>query len=438
MDKDSFETWSEFIEKIEKEVNANCTINLLDSEGHYKKVKLMGYFIPEKQFIFARVIVYPLIKDEKERKETTLPFDRMIKNISHGVILSSINGKVITANNKALELIRREHWQVVNRSHDCLFEDFNNNSTSVLQYYGKLANNELATIVCTRPSANGETSYFHFESKIDNNLSVIITTITDETEKIRLLEKIEHQQTLNLIGQLAASIAHEIRNPMTSLQGFLQLIKSQVDEENQHYFTIMESELQRIDLLVSDLLNLSKPKTIEYEHICFLELVKEVIDLMQSQAIISNTIIEFTCDETMEYSIIGNKTRLKQMAINMIKNGIEAMPYGGSITVQLLATAEQTIEFIICDEGQGMDQQTLENLFNPFYTTKTTGTGLGLVMVKKVVEEHNGKIEVQSKVGKGSQFKLILNQFNEHSMNYYRHLESGGTLEMKSQNISII
>lgn len=438
LDPVSYGLWDKFIKKIKEDKNANCRVNVLSNDGSYKSVKLIGYYIPQKQSIFARVILNPDKKVIKKKVEVMLPFNQMIKCLAQGVILTSMNGKLITANDKALELLGKEEWQIVNRSHDCLFEDFNNDTKSILHYYRQVSNNELATLIGVKQDENRNTSYFNFESKIDSSLNVLITTITDETEKIALLEKIEHQQSLNDIGQLAASIAHEIRNPMTSLQGFLQLIKGQTDEEGQRYFMIMESELQRIDILVSDLLNLSKPTITEFEYISFLDVVKEVIDLMQSQAVISDTIIEFQYDELSDYSIIGNKTRLKQMAINIVKNAIEATDSGGSINLQLLATAEHTIEFIVRDGGKGMDQHVLENLFNPFYTTKTAGTGLGLVLVKKVIEEHNGTIDIQSEVGKGSVFKIVLEQFNDHSANYFRHLELYGEWSVKSKNMPIL
>ena len=167
--------------------------------------------------------------------------------------------------------------------------------------------------------------------------------------------KYEHQQALNLVGELVASIAHEIRNPMTSIQGFLQLLKSNVQEENQHYFTIMESEFQRMELLIMDLLYLSSPKEIEFEQVCFLEMVNEVIDSMMSQAILSNSIIEFQYDPMLSYIVNGNKARLKQMAINIIKNAIEAMDNGGTIKVHLDVTMNNRVEFKVTDEGHGMN-----------------------------------------------------------------------------------
>ena len=144
---------------------------------------------------------------------------------------------------------------------------------------------------------------------MDTNLNVIITTIVNEEDREALNGTLKHQQVLNLVGELVASIAHEIRNPMTSIQGFLQLLKSNVQEENQHYFTIMESEFQRMELLIMDLLYLSSPKEIEFEQVCFLEMVNEVIDSMMSQAILSNSIIEFQYDPMASYIVNGNKAR---------------------------------------------------------------------------------------------------------------------------------
>jgi len=438
MNEPSQEIWKNFITKIKKEINANFTLMIQNDEGNYVEVKLLGYYLQEREVIFSRVFLLPIAKTKISNAENFLPLHHMIKNIAHGVILTAMDGKIITANDKALKLIDREQWQLENRSHDCLFEDFSHDANSVIPYYRDLARNELATITGAKKSSNGKISYFNFESKIDTMLNILITTITDETEKVALLEKIEHQHSLNVIGQHIATLAHEIRNPMTTLQGFLQLMKNQGNEESQRFFMIMESELQRMDLLVSDLLNLSKPKTVEYEQLCFLEVIKEVIDLMQAQAIISNTIIEFEYDYLADYSIIGSRLRLKQMAINLVKNAIEAMENGGNIRIQLVVTPNNKLEFIVRDEGKGMDEQIIEKLFTPYYTTKLMGTGLGLLLVKKVIDEHNGEITINSKVGNGSEFIIEFNQSNEYYKNYFRNLEIYGAWASESQNNPIV
>ena len=415
LDEKSNEVWDKFLEQLKLDYDGTCTLMILWGDKKYRQVQLQAYYMPGKELIFA-YLTLPIEQEFFYPNTEIPPLYELINGISQGIILTSANGKLLSANDRALKAIGKQLSQVASRSHDCLFENFHNEPESVLQYYSHLAKGEVATIISEKKHDSGAVSYVHFQSKMDTNLNIIITTIVNEEDREALNGKIEHQQALNLVGELVATIAHEIRNPMTSIQGFLQLLKSNVQEENQHYFTIMESEFQRMELLIMDLLYLSSPKEIEFEQVCFLEMVNEVIDSMMSQAILSDSIIEFQYDPMSSYIVNGNKARLKQMAINIIKNAIEAMENGGTIKVHLDVTLNNRVEFKVTDEGHGMDAQTVNNLFNPFYTTKASGTGLGLVLVQKVVTEHKGQVVVQSKIGEGTTFTLTFQQLTENGV----------------------
>lgn len=409
LDEASNKVWDEFLERLKLNYEGACTLMILWGDKKYRQVQLQAYYMPGKELIFA-YLTLPIEQEFFNPNIEIPPLYELINGISQGIILTSANGKILSANDRALKTIGKQLSQVANHSHDYLFENLHNEPESVLQYYRHLAKGEVATIISEKKHESGAVSYVQIQSKMDTNLNVIITTIVNEEDREALNGTLKHQQVLNLVGELVASIAHEIRNPMTSIQGFLQLLKSNVQEENQHYFTIMESEFQRMELLIMDLLYLSSPKEIEFEQVCFLEMVNEVIDSMISQAILSNSIIEFQYDPKLSYIVNGNKARLKQMAINIIKNAIEAMEKGGTIKVHLDVSMDNRVQFKVTDEGHGMNEQTVNNLFNPFYTTKASGTGLGLVLVQKVVTEHKGQVIVQSKIGEGTTFTLTFQQ----------------------------
>lgn len=425
LDTPSEEIWCDFIDILKINNFANCILNILDLNGEFQPIQLFAYYISEKQLIFARL--FPMKKRIEKKQMDYYPkeLERMTNKMNQAVIVTSKQGKILSVNTKVAELLGKRTDYLVDKSHDVIFEDFENESNAIMQYYKRLNASELATIDAIKTTDNGEMSYLRFESVTDTKSNLLITTIFDETEKMSLLEKIEYQNSINFIGQHIATLVHEIRNPMTSLYGFIQLLKGEAVGETQRMFTIMESELKQMDFLVSNLLNFSKPQKLIFEYFCFKEMVKEVIDLLQAQAMMSNTLLTFQCNEQQSFSIRGNKVRLKQMALNLIKNAIEAVDIDGRIIVKL-TLVDNNIEFSISDEGVGMEQQVLDNLFTPFYTTKSTGTGLGLLLVKKVVEEHNGDIVVVTNEGKGTQFKITLSRFDSYPQKYYQNLELRG------------
>ena len=195
-----------------------------------------------------------------------------------------------------------------------------------------------------------------------------------------------------------------------------------INEEEHPYFQIIETELQRIDDLLLDLLNISKPKTDELCMVDLKQLVEKTIELMQPKAIISNAMIVFDYEETFSYSIYGSYNRLKQMLINLLKNAIESIETSNFIFVSL-HYKNDSIQLSIKDRGKGMDTTTLETIFNPFYTTKETGTGLGLILVQSVVAEHNGTIQIESEQGVGTtfliDFKVMPNDIQKRSQIQY-------------------
>lgn len=222
----------------------------------------------------------------------------------------------------------------------------------------------------------------------------------EQTE--RLLQKSEK---LAMLGQLAAGIAHEIRNPLTSINGFIHLMKTnKLDEE---YFDIVFSELERIDLIVGEFLVLAKPSVAVFVEQDVKELIKDIVTLINTQSILNNVqiFVEFDSDLPM---ISCEKNQLKQVFLNLIKNSIEAMPNGGNIDVKVKEKDDGRISIIIIDQGIGIPKERISTLGEPFYTTKEKGTGLGLMTCYKIIESHNGQLIIQSKLNEGTTIEIIL------------------------------
>ncbi|RHW39829.1 PAS domain-containing protein [Lysinibacillus yapensis] len=407
LDELSQTRWNNFLLSIKRNLGGFCHLNFQIGENHFKDFHLMGYFHEKKDLIFARISRISEIPPVS-LQQSTMEIYSIFNDISHGVILTDLSGKIVDFNDIALNYIGFDRNTVSNKDHDFIFNTFLDYESSKHQYFSELMINGRASINVLVPSENGKTTkYYKLESKLNHKVNLIITTITDETEKMALQQLLEQQQTLNSIGQMAASIAHEIRNPMTSLKGFVELIRLNTNDDNQSYLSVMDSELERMESILSELLYLSKPKERKYEDTSILQVVNEVVELMMPHAMQHNIVLRADKCDYFDFNIQGNSNRLKQMLINLVKNAIEVMPHGGDIVIKL-ANKNDSIEVSVKDEGSGMSESELDGLFTPFYTTKSAGTGLGLALVKKVIEEHSGSIEVESEIGMGTTFKLLL------------------------------
>ncbi|MBT2656859.1 PAS domain S-box protein [Bacillus sp. ISL-18] len=218
--------------------------------------------------------------------------------------------------------------------------------------------------------------------------------IRDITERKRTHELLLNSEKLNVAGQLAAGIAHEVRNPLTAIKGFLQLMESE-EERNRPYFEIIESEMDRIELILSELLVMAKPHELKFEAVDLITLLENVKTLIDTQAIISGVQIE-THYNYHNFTINCDRNQLKQVFINILKNAIEAMPEGGLITIEVKQYGLNMVKVFFQDTGKGMSQEILKRVGEPFFTTKEDGTGLGVMISKQIIENHGGTINIWS------------------------------------------
>ncbi|MFD1739784.1 PAS domain S-box protein [Bacillus salitolerans] len=229
--------------------------------------------------------------------------------------------------------------------------------------------------------------------------------LRDITEKKRAEELMVHSEKLSIAGQLAASIAHEIRNPMTSIKGFMQLIESGVYKKE--YFSIISSEFERIESILSELLLLAKPQVLKLKRENVYVILDQVISLLIAQANMNNIEI-ITTYEADEMLISCEGNQLKQVFINVVKNAIEAMPNGGQLRIETKREAENLHIYFI-DQGCGIPEHILSRLGEPFYTTKEKGTGLGFMISKNIIEEnHQGSLNVYSKENVGTTIEIMI------------------------------
>ncbi|RSD26329.1 HAMP domain-containing protein [Mesobacillus subterraneus] len=250
------------------------------------------------------------------------------------------------------------------------------------------------------------------EDKDSILLEEAINTMEDIYERTKLQQELQRAEKMNAIGQLAASVAHEIRNPMTVVKGFLQIFLSKdMNEEDHMYIKLMVEELNRAETIINDYLSLAKPDIGELELIESRQMAEQVMDLMASYAMMSKNISIHT-EIKADIKIRGNRNELKQVLINILKNSIEAMGEGGKLTLTLDQEESYGV-FIINDTGIGMTEEELSRLGTAFYSLKERGTGMGLMVCYQIIERMKGKIRVSSEKGVGTTFEICVPIYTE-------------------------
>lgn len=223
---------------------------------------------------------------------------------------------------------------------------------------------------------------------------------------IALAEEIRKFEKLKSVSEVAASISHEVRNPLTATRGFIQLLSDQnlTAEEKNLYISISLEELDKAASVITDYLTFATPSL---EKIEILELNKELDTILKTVAplALANT-VEIDIPKTEEIYVAGERERLHQCLINLAKNSIEAMPHGGKLIIKQ-QELNGKIVITVEDTGVGMTNEQIERLGTPYFSTKVDGTGLGTMVVFSIVKAMMGEIKVDSKIGKGTCFTIL-------------------------------
>ncbi|MFD0828370.1 ATP-binding protein [Neobacillus sp. M.A.Huq-85] len=241
-----------------------------------------------------------------------------------------------------------------------------------------------------------------------HTLAIIITSKLSENviERNKMREEIIRAEKLNTLGELAASIAHEVRNPLTVVKGFLQLMQKEEQGKNYEYFSLVLSELGRAESIINDYLNFAKPKFEKLEKFQLADVLSEVVMLLDPLAVKQGVTLKSEFNQTA-FSLFTDRNQLKQALVNLIKNAIEATPEGGKVAIQFKYDHQNAI-ILITDTGKGMTHEQLSRIGTLFYTTKDKGTGLGTSVSLRIIETMNGKVSYKSQPGVGTEVTMIL------------------------------
>lgn len=233
----------------------------------------------------------------------------------------------------------------------------------------------------------------------------ILSTITDITERMQLEKEMARLDRLNLIGEMAAGIAHEIRNPMTTVQGFLELSKGDPENISIQYIDLMLDELKRANAIISEFLNLAKNKATNKMPKQLNDIVKALYPLIQAEAVLADMSVTLDLNDCPELYL--DEKEIRQLILNLSMNGLESMSPGGMLTIRTYAE-KQSVILEVSDQGSGVDQEIIDKIGTPFFTTKEMGTGLGLAICYSVANRHHADIDLKSS-DKGTSFFIRFN-----------------------------
>lgn len=402
----------------------NITINLMTTNTKLIETQ-------EKLNLANRVLEIKVRERTNELSEKNIELlrfkefnENILQSLTNGIIVTDAEGKIMTANlamekNLKVEnnsLRNQNFYQILPSEKDWkkIIQRIVNSGRSVrldqLSFRPHHLDEDIIVNVLGQPLKDKEAK---------NIGSVLVFEFI--TERIRLEEKMKRSKQLALMGQIAAGVAHEIRNPLNSLSINLQLInrairKSKMDPPGNvsRLFQVIDDEINRLDGIVNEFLSFARPPQTHLAQGNLNELVDAVARLIKKEAVLSNIKLEVKTDPTIP-QVLMDEGQMKQVLLNICYNGIQAMlnQKKGKLIIQTnmkINNGKEEVSVNISDNGFGIPEKVQKQIFEPFYSTRDEGLGLGLAIAHRIMEEHKGTISLFSQVGCGTQFTLSLPQ----------------------------
>ncbi|MCT2344780.1 ATP-binding protein [Bacillales bacterium AN1005] len=384
----------------------------LPASVHMEIMKFNHYIMSDNELVVSSFQdsenLHPSIRREMNYKNalSTLKiaqshYARIIEEMPDAVFITS-RGNIAYTNKSALKLMEADSAQLHNKVvweiiDPAFHEQIKAKAVGVLKRE-RFSTCEIQLIALTGKKVDVEVLSFPFVFEDKKTIIHIARNIKERKENHDLMIR---NEKLEIAGQLAASIAHEIRNPLTAIKGFMKLAE-QGSLHIKDVYPILDAEINRIETIASELLLLGKPVSTEIKVMDLSKLLYDICTFMQSQANMENVILHFNIPNKPLYCKC-NGDQIKQVFMNIIKNAIEAVPSSGQIIVNA-KEIEGDAMFEIIDNGVGIPIDIQNKLGEPFYTTKEKGTGLGLMVCYNIIEQHNGNIRFHSIEGEGTTF----------------------------------
>lgn len=366
----------------------------------------------EKTSIIGRLAMGSTGSKEDENRELMI-LKHAVENTNEAFVTIDKNHRVLFFNKAAEKVFGYGREEIIGHDLNVIMSPAcsRNHREAVARYVktripGRIGH--AAEMVASRK--NGETFPASISFSVTEVEKQLFFTgiVRDLTQTQELREQVMQSERLAALGQMVAEITHEIKNPLMMIGGFAQqLMRETDDEKNLKKLNIITEEIRRLERLLADLKEFYQVRTIVSEPVDIKGLLEKVFSLVQEECERHNIQTQVTLDERA-LTVLGDRGRLEQVFLNLVKNAIEAMERGGKISIQSRLSGDK-VEIMVTDEGCGISEQDRDKVFSPFFTTKKHGTGLGLCISKRIIEDHRGSsFSLKSEEGKGTTFKIRL------------------------------
>jgi two-component system sensor histidine kinase HydH len=335
--------------------------------------------------------------------------DTVVENMPIGLLVIDPDGKIASFNQTAEAVLQRSSSEVLGKKADEILPKQLWSLIDELQTKKGIIEEEIDCPLEDGKMIPLEVSASSLEGDNGAFLGDVIL-FRDLTEVHNLKREIETNRRLASLGRLAAGIAHEIRNPLSSIKGFATYFRERYKDipEDQRTAEIMVQEVERLNRVIGQLLEFARPVKINKKPTSINTVIQHSLKMIEGQAQVKNIKINARLSpEIKDVSIDAD--RINQVLLNLYLNSIEAMEHGGTLSVELSWDENsQTARIAVSDTGAGIKKEDMVHIFDPYFTTKQSGTGLGLAIVHNIVESHNGDVRVESEPGKGTTVTILL------------------------------
>ncbi|NHN29196.1 PAS domain-containing sensor histidine kinase [Paenibacillus agricola] len=351
--------------------------------------------------------IYDRKKAEKQLEQSELRYKSLFQHNPDPICSFDLQGNCTSANPAIFhitgyteaELLNKSiHHLIINEHLDRWHEQFAGTLSGQTHLYEINFLHKNGAVV--------ELSILNVPIFVNEQINGVYMIGKDISQSKRAEEMLIRSEKLSIVGQLAAGVAHEIRNPLTSLKGFVQLMQSKLTGYD-NYFEIMMDELERINFIVSEFLVISKPQSMVFQPKNVQIIMQNTLTLLKTQALLHDVELILETDNQL-LNINCDENQIKQVFINILNNSIESMNTGGTIRIELLMLDRRQVMIRFTDQGCGIPQDRIPRLGEPFYTTKEKGTGLGLMVTFKIIENHGGKLSIKSEVDVGTVVEISI------------------------------
>ncbi len=333
-----------------------------------------------------------LATTRKAAAEVLTLHQNIVRSLASGLITTAPDGTVLTANQAAADILRRTVPEITNHSIDASMPGLLGLIAEARELKrADLAIGDFVVGVTVSPLRD-----------LDDHVIGRVINFQDLTELRRLETHMRRSERLATVGELAAGVAHEIRNPLASISGSIELLRStpQASEDDRALMNIVHREIQRLNVLIGDLLDYANPRPSQPVDFDLAVMVKETLQVARGDQAFSE--VELTCEVDSPLSLHADPAKLRQVLWNLLRNAADAAAEGGKhVSVEARGSKDE-VTITVIDDGPGIPADKIARIFDPFFTTKQKGTGLGLATTHAIVAEHGGRIDVSSEVGKGA------------------------------------